>query len=103
MTASTDLQGLASLMADPRLKLDERAVLAYGLTRPTGWHFSPATYRELGIGRDRLKRIIGRLEELGCLKRDPSRLPTGRYSPARYTFALPSPADRPRQTESERD
>jgi hypothetical protein len=75
-------------LRDNRLAWEARAVLSFILSHPADWEFTFDWLRrqEPVIGRDRLKRHIEQLVDLGYCKRDRERLGNGTLGPYEYVF-----------------
>jgi hypothetical protein len=59
-----------SILRDERISIEAKGALAYMLSRPPQWEFYHwQLQQKLGIGKQRLQRIIGELTEAGYLRR----------------------------------
>lgn len=76
-----------AVASDDRLTFEERGVLVYLLAKPHDWNVSVKNLQnEGGIGRDKVYRILQKLEEVGYLKRDQTKGSDGRFGAYNYTI-----------------
>jgi hypothetical protein len=60
-----------TLVDDKRLSIEAKGLLAYLISRPNNWTVRHShLHKELGIGRDKLQRILRELIRAGYLERD---------------------------------
>jgi hypothetical protein len=60
-----------ALVDDKRLSIEAKGLLAYLISRPNNWTVRHShLHKELGIGRDKLQRILRELIRAGYLERD---------------------------------
>lgn len=72
---------------DRRLSFEMLGFLVYMLDKPPDWEFSiSGMARERGVSRDTVRRLVGRLEEVGYLLREQSHDAHGHFS--RNTYVL---------------
>ena len=58
-----------SAIRDTRLSFEMLGFLTYMLDKPPDWEFTiSGMAKERGIGKDTVRRLVGRLEEVGYLK-----------------------------------
>ncbi|PBB96702.1 helix-turn-helix domain-containing protein [Mesorhizobium sp. WSM3862] len=105
-----------AVASDDRLTFEERGVLVYLLAKPHDWNVSVKNLQNQGgIGRDKVYRILQKLEEVGYLKREQTKSSDGRFGAYNYivhddavpeSLPLPRPenqeagAPRPENTET---
>lgn len=71
-------QMLRASAQDSRLSFEARGVLTYLLSKPGNWKLHPSDLmREGGCGRDRVKRILKELKDLGYLVATEDKQPKG--------------------------
>lgn len=80
---------------DQNLTLEARGLLAYMLSRGTGWQMTEAERRVLGLGRDKARRLLAQLEAAGYLVREYVRDPiTKRFTATTWQVRqIPAPRD----------
>ena len=75
------------MLRDQRLSLEARGALSFILSYPENWKFHEAWFcRETGIGRDKARRIIRELLDVGYCHRRRRRAPDGTLGAAEYIF-----------------
>ena len=68
-------------LQDDRLVMDELGLLCRLLSYPDGWEIRPYQLRKVtGWGRDRLRRVLRKLQETGYLRRLKIRTPNGSWT-----------------------
>jgi Helix-turn-helix domain len=74
-------------LRDPRLKGEEKGLLAWLLTHDPHWKIViPVIMREMGWGRDKAYRVLKRLCEFGYIQRAQERDPgSGAFGEVSYT------------------
>ena len=66
---------------DSRLSLESRGLLLLMASLPEDWEYSVAGLaKKAGCGKDKLRRILGELENVGYLAREQSHDPGGKFS-----------------------
>lgn len=62
-----------SAIRDTRLSFEMLGFLTYMLDKPPDWEFTiSGMAKERGVGKDTVRRLVGRLEEVGYLMREQS-------------------------------
>ena len=96
-----------AVASDDRLTFEERGVLVYLLAKPHDWNVSVKNLQnEGGIGRDKVYRILQKLEQIGYLKREQTKSSDGRFAAFNYTIhddAVPENLPLPRPENQEAD
>ncbi|RUW81529.1 helix-turn-helix domain-containing protein [Mesorhizobium sp. M2A.F.Ca.ET.067.02.1.1] len=94
-----------AVASDDRLTFEERGVLVYLLAKPHDWNVSVKNLQNQGgIGRDKVYRILQKLEEVGYLKREQTKSSDGRFGAYNYTVhddAVPESLPLPRPENQE--
>ena len=94
-----------AVASDDRLTFEERGVLVYLLAKPHDWNVSVKNLQnEGGIGRDKVYRILQKLEQVGYLKREQTKSSDGRFGAYNYTVhddAVPESLPLPRPENQE--
>jgi hypothetical protein len=94
-----------AVASDDRLTFEERGVLVYLLAKPHDWNVSVKNLQNQGgIGRDKVYRILQKLEEVGYLKREQTKSADGRFGAYNYTVhddAVPESLPLPRPENQE--
>ncbi|WP_316348240.1 hypothetical protein [Desulfuromonas acetoxidans] len=68
-------------LQDDRLEMDELGLLCRLISYPDGWEIRPYQLRKVtGWGRDRLRRVLRKLQEAGYLRRLKIRTPNGSWT-----------------------
>lgn len=76
-----------SAIRDTRLSFEMLGFLTYMLDKPPDWEFTiSGMAKERGIGKDTVRRLVGRLEEVGYLMREQSHDGSGRFSANTYVL-----------------
>lgn len=76
-----------SAIRDKRLSFEMLGFLVYMLDKPPDWEFTIAGMaKERGVGKDTVRRLVGRLEEVGYLLREQSHDDGGRFAANTYVL-----------------
>lgn len=76
-----------SAIRDRRLSFEMLGFLTYMLDKPPDWEFTiSGMAKERGVGKDTVRRLVGRLEEVGYLMREQSHDGSGRFSANTYVL-----------------
>ena len=76
-----------SAIRDTRLSFEMLGFLTYMLDKPPDWEFTiSGMAKERGVGKDTVRRLVGRLEEVGYLMREQSHDGSGRFSANTYVL-----------------
>ena len=82
-----------SAIRDTRLSFEMLGFLTYMLDKPPDWEFTiSGMAKERGIGKDTVRRLVGRLEEVGYLMREQSHDGSGRFSANTYVLQEKPPS-----------
>lgn len=80
---------------DKRLSVETRGAMVYLLTKPDHWKIIPEALRkELGVGRDKMYRMLDEMTSAGYLHRERTRDDKGRIAWGDYVL-YENPADAP--------
>lgn len=81
-----------SAIEDKRLPLDARGLLAIMVGLPDGWEFSvKGLSAYVGVSKDTIRRLLGRLEEVGYLVREQSHDEAGHFAGNTYLLQDEAP------------
>lgn len=76
-----------SAIRDTRLSFEMLGFLTYMLDKPPDWEFTiSGMAKERGIGKDTVRRLVGRLEDVGYLMREQAHDTGGRFSANTYVL-----------------
>lgn len=76
-----------SAIRDTRLSFEMLGFLTYMLDKPPDWEFTiSGMAKERRIGKDTVRRLVGRLEEVGYLMREQSHDGSGRFAANTYVL-----------------